>query len=73
MKQILVELEDDVAAKLESVAPGRARKRSEFIRNAIRRALWELEEAATAAAYRLQPDSAADAHVDAALWEKPRA
>lgn len=72
MKQILVELEDDVAARLEVVAPGRARRRSEFIRNAIRRALWELEEAATAEAYRRQPDSAADAPVDPKVWE-PRA
>jgi predicted transcriptional regulator len=69
MKQVLIELEDDIAAKLERVAPGRARRRSEFIRMAIRRALWELEEQATAEAYRNQPDSAADAYVDASVWE----
>src|SRR5688500_14775053 len=61
MKQLLIEAEDEVPAKLEKVAPGRARRRSEFVRNAIRRALWELEEAATAEAYRENPDSAADA------------
>ena len=48
MKSMLVELDDDVAARLERVAPARSRQRSEFIRNAIRRALWELEERATA-------------------------
>ena len=69
MKQLLIELEDDVAEKLEHVAPGRARRRSEFIRKAIRRALWELEEEATAEAYRKQPDSAADAYLDPAVWE----
>jgi predicted transcriptional regulator len=69
MKQVLIEIEDDVAAKLEQVAPGRARRRSEFIRMAIRRALWELEERATAEAYRAHPDSAAEAYVDAAAWE----
>jgi predicted transcriptional regulator len=69
MKQILIEIEDEVAAKLEEVAPGRTRRRSEFIRKAIRRALWELEEAATAAAYRLHPDSAADAYLDPSVWE----
>ena len=40
MKQILIEIEDDVAARLEAVAPGRTRRRSEFVRMAIRRALW---------------------------------
>ena len=69
MKQLLIEIEDDVAAKLEQVAPGRSRRRSSFIRDAIRRALWEIEEATTAEAYRRQPDSAADAHFDPKVWE----
>ncbi len=73
MKQILIEIEDDVAEQLEQVAPGRSRKRSEFIRTAIRRALWELEEKATAEAYRRCPDAAADAYVDARVWEPKRA
>jgi predicted transcriptional regulator len=70
MKQLLIELEDDVAEKLERVAPGRARRRSEFIRRAIRRALWELEEEATAEAYGRHPDSAADAYLDPRVWEQ---
>jgi predicted transcriptional regulator len=69
MKQILVELDDDVSAKLERIAPGRSRRRSEFIRMAIRRALWDLEEQATAEAYRKHPDSAADTYIDAEAWE----
>jgi predicted transcriptional regulator len=73
MKQLLIEVEDDVAAKLEAAAPGRSRRRSEFVRMAIRRALWELEEAATAEAYKRQPDSASDAYVDSSAWEpRPR-
>ena len=71
MKQLLIEVDDDVLTKLELVAPGRARRRSEFIRNAIRRALWELEERATAEAYGRQPDSSMDAYVDAHAWESP--
>ena len=67
MKQLLIELEDDVAEKLERVA----RRRSEFVRKAIRRALWELEEEATAEAYRTHPDSAADAYIDSRVWEQP--
>jgi len=69
MKQLLIEVEDDIAAKLEAAAPGRSRQRSEFVRMAIRRALWALEEAKTAEAYRRQPDSAGDAYLDPSTWE----
>jgi len=72
MKTLIVELEDEVAEKLERVAPGRTRQRSEFIRNAVRKALWEIEEQATAEAYRAQPDSGDDAYLDPHIWE-PRA
>ena len=51
MKQLLIEIDDELAARLEKVAPGRSRRRSEFVRYAIRQALWELEEQATAEAY----------------------
>lgn len=73
MKQILVEVEPEVAEKLERIAPGRSRRRSEFIRMAIQKALWELEEAATAQAYREAPDSADDAYVDPDVWEGAKA
>ena len=69
MKALIVELDDDIAARLERVAPGRSRQRSEFIRNALRRALWEIEEKATAEAYRRQPDSGEDAYLTADVWE----
>jgi len=72
MKQLLIEVEDEIAARLEAVAPGRSRQRSEFVRAAIRRALWELEERATAEAYKRQPDSAADAPIDPGAWEPRR-
>ena len=72
MKTLIVELDDEIAAKLERVAPGRARQRSEFIRNAVRKALWEIEEQTTAEAYRRQPDSAGDAYLNQDVWE-PRA
>lgn len=73
MKKMLIEIEDEVAEKLERVAPGRSRRRSQFVRAAIRRALWEIEEKATAEAYRRVPDSAGEAYVDAAAWEPPPA
>jgi Arc/MetJ-type ribon-helix-helix transcriptional regulator len=71
MKTLIVELDDEVAAQLERVAPGRSRKRSDFIRNAVRKALWDIEEQATAEAYRKNPDSATDASIDPAVWEAP--
>jgi predicted transcriptional regulator len=72
MKSFLIELDDDVAAMLEEVVPGRSRRRSEFIRAAIRRALWDLEERKTAEAYRREPDSASAAYSDPAVWEPGR-
>jgi predicted transcriptional regulator len=72
MKQLLVEVDDDIAASLEQVAPARSRRRSEFIRMAIRKALWEEQERATAEAYRRQPDSSGDAYLDPKAWEPKR-
>ena len=69
MKQVLIEIDEDMATQLERVAPARSRRRSEFIRAAIRRALWDLEERATAQAYARQPDSAEDVYLDATAWE----
>jgi predicted DNA-binding protein len=73
MKQILIELDDETMARLEQVAPARSRRRSEFIRDALRSALWDLEERATAAAYARVPDSASDAYFDPGVWEAPPA
>lgn len=69
MKQLLIEIEPELSRQLERVAPGRSRRRSEFIRMAIRRALWELEEQATAEAYRSESDSADPLVCDPATWE----
>jgi predicted transcriptional regulator len=70
MKSLLIELDDDTVERIERVAPGRSRQRSEFIRAAIRRALWEIEERETAEAYRRQPD-AEPPYVDATVWAAP--
>lgn len=71
MKQILIELDDLTAKRLEAVAPARSRRRSQFIREAVRRLLDELEERRMAAAYRRQPQLEA-AHFDPNLWEPSR-
>ncbi len=73
MKQVLIELDPETAERLERVAPARSRKRSEFLRAAIRKALWELEEQATAEAYARRPDAATDAYFDPRVWEPPPA
>jgi predicted transcriptional regulator len=68
MKQLIIEIEPEIAEALERIAPARSRRRSEFIRRAIRKALWELEEQATAEAYRRAPDVEV-APVAAETWE----
>lgn len=68
-KNILIELDAETAARLEAAAPAKSRKRAEFIRAAIRKAVWEFEERQTAEAYRRQPDSEDHVYVDATAWE----
>ena len=72
MKQILVELDEETVARLERVAPARSRRRSEFIRMAVQRALWDLEERRVEDAYRRQPDRE-PVYFDPDVWEKPKA
>lgn len=66
MKQILVQLDDEMAARLEATVPGQSRKRSAFIRRAIARALLDVAELRTRAAYERHPPSGAS--VDPAEW-----
>ncbi len=68
MKQVLIELDDETAADLDAVAPARSRKRSDFIRAAIRKALRDIREQKVEEAYRRQPDTE-PAHFEAAAWE----
>ena len=72
MKTLIVEFDDEIAERLERVAPGKTRQRSEFIRKAVLKALWEIEEQATAEAYRKQPDSEADSYLNVDVWEPGR-
>ena len=53
MKRLAIELEDILVA----------------LRNAVRRALWQLEEHATAEAYRRQPDSVTDIYLEERAWD----
>lgn len=55
MKRILIELDDIVARDLERVAPARDRRRAEFVRLAIRRAIDLALDRLTEQAYRERP------------------
>ncbi len=66
--QVLIELDEETLRRLEKVAPGKSRKRSAFIRAAVQKALWELEEEKTRQAYLASPD-VEPAPFDAASWE----
>ena len=61
MKPLLVQLDEQTLASLNRVAAPGKRQRSEFVRQAIRRAIREAEYRAMREAYRKQPDSARDA------------
>lgn len=65
MAQILVQIPDQMLADLEQVAPGSSRRRSQFIRLALQKALMEVRDVATVEAYRRTPDDEQD-------WFDPR-
>jgi hypothetical protein len=68
--QIILEIDEATARELERVAPARDRKRSEFLRRALRAALDAEAERRMREAYARMPDSADDVSLDAAAWER---
>jgi predicted transcriptional regulator len=70
MKSLLVQLDDPTYRALEKVAPAAERKRSDFIRRAIRQAILNAEEEHTRQAYVRQPDifTGEDDWGDAGNW-----
>lgn len=71
-RQIIVEVDEGTAQELERIAPSRARKRSEFVRRALRLALDAEVERRMADAYRRQPDVEPEV-IDPEAWEPKRA
>jgi hypothetical protein len=69
MKQFLVELDDRSARDLERVAPAKERKRTEFVRLAIRSAIDRALDRSTAQAYRSSPLSGELTSSDLAGWD----
>ena len=71
-RQIIVEIDEGTAQELERISASRARKRSEFVRRALRQALDAEVERRMADAYRRQPDDAEPEMVDPEAWEPQR-
>ncbi len=67
MKSILVQLDPATLRGLNEVAPASSRRRSEFIRTAIRKAVLAEEYARMRKAYELAPDSESEADT----WADP--
>jgi hypothetical protein len=70
MKQILIELDDGCARDLERVAPSKHRRRAEFVRLAIRRAIDLALDRATEEAYRTVPLPGGLLGDDLAGWDE---
>jgi predicted transcriptional regulator len=61
MPSILVQLDDATFKALDRIAPPAKRKRTQFIRDAVKTAIRKQEYAQMRQAYGKQPDSAKDA------------
>jgi len=61
MKSVLIQLDEQTLLALNRVAAPDKRKRSEFIRQAVRKAVRRAEYRAMRDAYRRHPDSALEA------------
>jgi metal-responsive CopG/Arc/MetJ family transcriptional regulator len=61
MKSLLIQMDEPTLAALNRVAEPGKRRRSEFVRQAIRAAIRQAEYRAMREAYRRQPDSPLDA------------
>lgn len=73
MKRFLVELDDRTARELERVAPAKSRKRAEFVRLAIRRAIDLALDRETVAAYAVAPLEGAITPADLVGWDEQNA
>jgi len=61
MKSVLIELDEPTYRALNHIAPAAKRQRTQFIRNAIRKAIREAQYEQVRRGYLAQPDSEAEA------------
>jgi hypothetical protein len=67
MSQVLIHFDEATLRAIDRIAPAAKRKRADFIRQAVKDAIFREETERMREAYRLQPDSAEDA----ATWDLP--
>ena len=67
MPQVLVQFETATLEAIDRISPAAERKRADFIRTAVKDAIFKHEQERMRQAYLLQPDSAADA----GAWDSP--
>ena len=67
MSQVLINFDDATLKAIDRIAPAAKRKRADFIRQAVKDAIFRLETERMREAYRIQPDSIDDSE----HWELP--
>jgi metal-responsive CopG/Arc/MetJ family transcriptional regulator len=67
MPNVLIQFEEATLEAIDRIAPAAKRKRADFIRNAVKEAIFRHDQERMREAYRLQPDSAQDA----GEWDQP--
>ena len=61
MPQVLVQFEPATLDAIDRIAPAARRKRADFIRRAVKDAIYKHEQERMREAYRLNPDSSVEA------------
>ncbi len=67
MSQVLIHFDEETLRAIDRIAPAAKRKRADFIRQAVRDAIFRYETERMREAYRQQPDSPEGAEI----WELP--
>jgi hypothetical protein len=67
MPQVLIQFDEATLKAIDRIAPAAKRKRADFIRRAVKDAIFRQETDRMREAYRLQPDSVEGSDV----WELP--
>ena len=67
MPQVLIQFEQATLDAIDRIAPAARRQRAEFIRKAVKDALFRYQQAEMRRAYQLQPDSTQGAD----SWDLP--
>ncbi len=67
MSQILIHFDDETLKAIDRIAPAAKRKRADFIRQAVKDAIFRTETERMREAYQLQPDSADGSEI----WDLP--